>query len=477
MLSHKKNLIFSLYVIILTVVCPLIFWLVSRPSDDSLKTNVPSKENPSATNNSPNSEINPSISKLISSGEKLLITADTNADKEAGIAAFAAGDFQEAIVKFKSSLATNRNDPETWIYLNNATAKNSGNFIKIASSIPIGGNLNVAKEILRGVAQAQDEINQNGGVAGKLLVVEIANDNNDVTIAKQIASEFVKDTSILAVVGHNSSDVTQATAPTYQQGKLVVISPTSVASNLSGIGNYVFRTTPSARVIASTLARYAVESAHKKKIAICADSQAQASRSFQEEFILETFARGGKISKVVCDFSNPSFDPNTIPAQVISDGADALLLAPSIDKVRGAIDVARASQGKLTLFGSQAIYVFESLQEGQGDVNGIVLSVVWHPDAFPNNRFSTNSQKMWGGGGSWRTATAYDATEAILAGLKTGQTRQQLQKTLSDSNFSIKGALGDVKFQPSGDRFAQGILVKIQPGKASGTGYDFVPLK
>ncbi len=84
---------------------------------------------------------------------------------------------------------------------------------------------------------------------------------------------------------------------------------------------------------------------------------------------------------------------------------------------------------------------------------------------------------MWGGSGSWRTATAYDATEAILTGLKSGQTREQLQKALSDPNFSIEGATGEVRFQPSGDRIAKGVLVKVQPGKSSGTGYDFVPLK
>jgi branched-chain amino acid transport system substrate-binding protein len=84
---------------------------------------------------------------------------------------------------------------------------------------------------------------------------------------------------------------------------------------------------------------------------------------------------------------------------------------------------------------------------------------------------------MWGGSGSWRTATAYDATEAILTGLKSSQTREQLQKTLSEPRFSVKGAVGNIEFQPSGDRFAKGILVKVQPGKASGTGYDFVPLK
>jgi branched-chain amino acid transport system substrate-binding protein len=34
-----------------------------------------------------------------------------------------------------------------------------------------------------------------------------------------------------------------------------------------------------------------------------------------------------------------------------------------------------------------------------------------------------------------------------------------------------------VQFLPSGDRLMKVTLVKVQPGKASGTSYDFVPLK
>ncbi|HBY75884.1 MAG TPA: ABC transporter substrate-binding protein, partial [Cyanobacteria bacterium UBA11148] len=50
---------------------------------------------------------------------------------------------------------------------------------KIAVSVPMESNLNKAQEILRGVAQAQNEVNRNGGINGMLLKVAIANDEND----------------------------------------------------------------------------------------------------------------------------------------------------------------------------------------------------------------------------------------------------------------------------------------------------------
>lgn len=414
------------------------------------------------------------LQERMSFGGKILVAADTNPNKQDGVKAFAAGDFNGAISKFQSSLQSNRNDPETLIYLNNAKAAGS-NRLKIAITAPIGGNLNVAREMLRGVAQAQDEVNRTGGINGKLMQVEIANDDNNPAIAKQLAEEFVKDTSTLAVIGHNSSEASLAAAPEYQNGKLVMISPTSDAKNLSGIGSYVFRTIPSIRFQADTLSRYAIKTGGKT-VAVCVDSQAQSSQSLKDEFTSAIFADGGKVTQTNCDFSAPNFNADAIISQAISQGANGLLLLPSVDRLNQALDVAQANQRRLSLLGSSTLYTFQTLQQGKAAVNGMVLAVAWHPRAIPENPFAGNAVKLWGGEVNWRSATAYDAAEAIITGLKQNSTRDGLQTALSNSGFSANGATGAVQFLPSGDRNGAAILVKIQPGSISQTGFDFVPL-
>lgn len=410
----------------------------------------------------------------VSLGEKILVKADTNYYKKDGVQAFSKGNFATAISKFQSSLEANRNDPEALIYLNNAQVGNN-NPLKIAVSVPISGNLNVAKEILRGVAQAQDEVNHSGEMK---LQVEIADDENDPAIAQRLATEFVKDTSILAVVGHNASNASIAAAPVYQQGGLVMISPTSFAQNLSGIGSYVFRTVPSIRVMAENLSRYIFTTARKTNIAICADSKAMDSQSFKDEFIKAFSATGGKVTPTDCDLFAPDFNSNAAIAQAISSGADSLLLAPHVDRIDRALEVARANQGRLALFGSPTLYTFKTLQSGQADVNGIVLSVPWHPAVIPGNSFSRNAAQLWGGAVNWRSATAYDATQAIITGLKSGNNnRDELQKALSSPEFSVNGATGTIQFLPSGERNGAALLIQVQPGNQSGAGYNFVPLQ
>jgi branched-chain amino acid transport system substrate-binding protein len=417
------------------------------------------------------------IHKRISSGDRILIGADNSPDKQAASKAFADQDYQKASELFSDSLRLNRNDPETWIYLNNATAAVRGETVTIAAVVPIGRNLNVAKEILRGVAQAQNELNRKGGIDGKLIQIKIANDENDPEIAKKIATEFVKDKKVLAIIGHNASEATIAAAPIYQEGKVVVISPTSGAREISDLGSYIFRTTPSFRVTAETLAQYTVKSANKSKIAICADSTDKGSISFKEEFAWTAMAVGAQITATACDFSKADFNASEIPSQAISDGADALLVVPSVNKINQAIEIVQANKHRLAMFGNQSMYTYETLKQGQIDINGMVFAVAWHPQVNQDRTFVTNTKKFWGGEGSWRTATAYDATSVAIAGLKAGQKRDTLQKTLSNPGFSFKGATGEIRFLSSGDRFGAGVLVKIQPGKNSGTGYDFAAIQ
>ncbi|GET43553.1 ABC transporter substrate-binding protein [Microseira wollei] len=437
------------------------FWLFNRVINPQINQPIP--------------PFTGSLEERISLGNRILINQDRNPYKEAGVKAFAKGDFSTAISQLESSLKKKRNDPEAWIYFNNAKA-GQNNPLKIGVSVPIGGNLNIAKEILRGVAQAQDEANNNGGINGMPLQVEIANDDNDPSIVKKIAEKWVKDTTILALVGHNTSDASLAGAPIYQQGNLVMISPTSNAKKLSGIGSYIFRTVPSISSEAEVIARYAIKTKQLSKLAICADSQAKASQSFKQELRSAIDNEGGKISQIACDFSHPNFNHSGAISQAVSDGAEGLVLAASVSKIKRSLDIIRANKGRLYLMANSTLYTFDTLKLGQAEANEMVLAVPWHPEAIPDNPFSKNARKYWGGDVNWRTALAYDATQAIIAGLKQDNTRQGLQKTLSSSEFSANGATGKIQFLPSGDRNDSSILVKIQPGQSSGTGYDFAPV-
>ena len=289
--------------------------------------------------------------------------------------------------------------------------------------MPIGGNLNVAKEILRGVAQAQIEINSQGGINGIPLKIVIVNDDNKIDIGTKVAQALVQDQSILAVIGHNSSEVSIATVPTYQAGGLVMMSSTSTAKELSGAGSHIFRSVPSVRFQANALSQYVVKQQNKKNIGICFNASAKASQSLQEEFTAAVFSDGSKISRVNCDLSNPNFNADKVIEEMLSDRVDALLLSPGVEKIEKGIEIAVIARNRLLLLGDGTLYTFKTLQLGQGAIADMVLTVPWHPEFLANNPFADNAVKLWGGDVNWRSATSYDATLAIAGGLRQNATR------------------------------------------------------
>ncbi len=429
--------------------------------------------------NQPNNSSYPVRSQM-SLGEKILVTADTNPHKQAGVAAFSQGDYTTAVDKFNLSLKTAHNDPETLIYLNNAKVYlNNANgkplAVKIAVSVPIGGTLDSAKETLRGVAQAQDEVNRRGGINGTLLQLEIANTDGIREKIKQLDLEFISNPSILAVVGF-SPDVS-----TYNQGGLVRISPVNPIK-ISETAKYVFYATPSPGIFAGTLARYIVQDSRLRNIAICNDSTSPAGeaaiKATLEEYTDYIRQAGGKVSSTVCDLGAPDFNPSNFLSRAISDGVEGLLLIPRVGKFSSTIDLIKENKGKLPLFAPPQMYTRKTLQLGQADTKGMVLSVPWHPQAIADNPFTSNANKLWGGQVNARTAIAYDSLKVIIAGLKDGKfTRDGLQKALSNPDFSTSGATGKIQFLPSGDRKGGVFLVKVESGNISGTGYDFKLLR
>jgi branched-chain amino acid transport system substrate-binding protein len=410
-----------------------------------------------------------------SMGQNQLVSSDTTPQKTAGIQAFAQGNYTEAVNYWQASLKVNPNDPETLIYLNNTQAQ-AHNPLKIAVVVPIGKSENIAKEMLRGVAQRQQEINQQGGINGRYLQVVVVNDNNDPQKAAEVAQQLVNDPSILAVVGHNSSDATLGAAPYDEKGKLVMIAPTSTANKVASQGDYIFRTIPSVRFEANALSRYAVNQAGKTKITICYDANAQYTLSFKEDFTSAILTDGGQVTNVDCNLSAPNFNALDIISQSQQQGADGILLIPSVDRISTAISVAQANQKQLSLFGSSTLYTFETLDKGRNFVEGMVITVPWYPTAIPNHSFSKDAINLWGGAVNWRTALAYDATQSLITALNQDTSRQGLQQTLANPNFNSQGASGQIRFLPSGDRQSAPIFVRVvsQPQGDNKTGFDFV---
>ena len=428
-------------------------------------------ENQKPTNEQTTS--NQPVENRISAGEKLL-SSDTTPQKKAATEAISKSNYSEAVKQLEQARKSNRNQPETLIYLNNARIGNQKSY-NIAVAVPLSSDINSAQEVLRGVAQGQDEINQKGGIKGTPLKILIADDDNKPAVAEQVANTLVKNPDVLGVVGHYSSDVSLAAGKAYQSGQLVAISPTSTSVQLSGFGNYIFRTVPSDRFAGNALSRYQLNNLKKKKAAVFFNSGSNYSKSLKGEFTTALFGDGGQVVSEY-DLGSSSFSAGDSVEQAIKQQAEVLMLAPNSAILDKALQVVAVNRNRLPILAGDSAYTPQTLQIGGPAAVGMVLAVPWHILADPQSAFPKAANQLWGGDVNWRTAMSYDATKALIAAIERNPSRAGIQQALVAPDFAANGAAGDIKFLPSGDRNRPVQLVKVQPGNRTSFGFEFVPL-
>ncbi|MDB9492653.1 ABC transporter substrate-binding protein [Dolichospermum circinale CS-534/05] len=406
----------------------------------------------------------------ISRGDKTLFSNINNRFRDQGIAAFKNGNYQEAVNFFQQAVKANPYDPEVLIYYNNARASQNSSSVSLAVVVPIDSKTNNdnAQEILRGVAQAQNQFNDNQGSNGLLLKVVIANDSNNPEEAKQVVQEIVKDDSILGVIGHNSSDVTKAVIPEYEKAGLAIISSTATSNLLKS--SVFFRVVDSDEIAGEKLAQY-TNSLGFKKVVIFNNPNSTYSQSITKAFTNEFKKMGGKVLPTI-DLSDKEFDPREEVSISINEfQAEAAILFPDTEHTNATIEIAKANDdNSLSLLGGHTLYSNDTLIKGRKAVEGMILSVPWFRETSQAKDFAEKSGKKWGGAISWRTATSFDATQAFIQALSKDNTQdntrnnvlERLQKVELNHNQTSGYPL---KFTKGRERQGQSVLVEVKDGK------------
>ncbi|MDJ0579420.1 ABC transporter substrate-binding protein [Crocosphaera sp.] len=324
--------------------------------------------------------------------------------------------------------------------------------------------------MLRGVAQAQTQYNEQQNNNSRLLEIIIVNDSNDKNYAQQVAQKIVSNTDILGVIGHNSSDATAAGLEEYEAAGIPMISPTSTSTSLSG--NVFFRTVPPDEESGQFLARYAIKE-DMGKVVIFYTSTSDYSKSIKQAFV-DGFT--GVDSPTVLDMNMPNFNAKEI-LDTLQNEVDAFVLFPNADDkiIDLSLQIADANANlskPKQLLGGDALYNFKTLQSNQGRVAGLVLAVPWFTKQ--TYLYTNLARERWGGRVSWRTATSYDATKAFIKALSGNATRNSVLSNLERTNLSGLETSGEpLQFLKSGDRNTAPLLVRVIPKSSNFSEYDF----
>ncbi|QSV63971.1 MAG: ABC transporter substrate-binding protein [Dolichospermum sp. DL01] len=413
----------------------------------------------------------------ISRGNSTFFPEINNIPRDKGIQAFQQGNYPEATKFFEQAKKANPYDPEVLIYYNNAQARQQGSPLTLAVVVPVDKSTITTQEVLRGVAQAQNQFNQNKGLNGRLLEIVIANDSNTEK-AKEVAQELIKDSSILGVIGHISSDATNMALGEYEKAKLAVISPTSTSILLNN--PVFFRAVSSDESAGKKLAEYTYKSLKLKKAVIFGNPTNLYSNSIREIFTNQFEKLGGEVvRKPLIDLTSPTFDAEKeVAKSVYGDHAEAVMLfsntktditlkiAKEITKRNETLKTQNSPRRELKMLGGDNLYQGEILNSGGKNVEGLIIAVPWFRGTSQAQSFAKKAKDQWGGGISWRTATSFDATQALIKALSNNPSRSTVLRGLENVSLSANETSGyPLKFTPEREREGQSILLQIKGGK------------
>lgn len=115
--------------------------------------------------------------------------------------------------------------------------------VTLAVACPItGDSAEYGIHFTVGAQLAADKINETGGINGKKVEIKTFDSKNDAKEAAEVARLIGQDESILATIGDFSSTCCMATAPIYEENKLVQISPSAGLIDFPRVGPYEFST-------------------------------------------------------------------------------------------------------------------------------------------------------------------------------------------------------------------------------------------
>lgn len=151
------------------------------------------------------------------------------------------------------------------------------------------------KSTQRGIEMALEELNQAGGVEGKLFRIVVEDDQSKPEEAATAVKKLVNQDKVLLVLGEVASSRTLAGAPICQEAKVPLITPASTNPKVTQIGDYIFRVCFIDPFQGEVMAKFAYNTLKVSKAAILKDIKNDYSVGLAQ-FFTEMFTNlGGQV--------------------------------------------------------------------------------------------------------------------------------------------------------------------------------------
>ncbi len=343
--------------------------------------------------------------------------------------------------------------------------------IKIGSVLRLSAGAEDGLPAKRGVELAVAAINKAGGINGRKIEVIFEDEKDSPTSAVNAVQKLINVNKVVAIIGPMTSGAALAAAPSANEAKIPMITPTATSPKVSGAGAYIYRGCSRIDKQAEALTKYIAETDKPKTVGILYSNEPYGKGSYElfskyfdqlgiKVVATESFMRGAKDFKA--QLTNlkaanpdilfiPGYYQETAPAaaQARQLGLNQRIVGVYGDIAPIYIELAgKAAEGHLVASEYHEEYDTPKNKEFKEAYYALVKSI---PNEPVNIMFA---------------ALTYDMTSMVAEGMKKyGPTPDGIKKFL-DEVKDYDGVTGRLAFNPDHDVVKGDVaLFEVKNGK------------
>lgn len=340
-------------------------------------------------------------------------------------------------------------------------AKKEPEVIKIGAVAPLTGPIAPYGENIRdGILLAVQEINEKGGIGGRLLKVVFEDEGAGPQASVGAVRKLITIDRVPAIIGPATSNGVMATAPIAEENHVVLFTPSGTSDNIREAGDYIFRNRASASQEASVFTKYIIDDLGLTTIAILR-ADADYAISFADVCKAVIEEKGGSIFFEEV-FAEGSTDFRSQLAKIKATGPEALIIIGVPIELGNILKQRKEISFKGQVF-SNSLDSPEIFKIAEGAEEGLTfVTTFYDPETGDENvkEFDRKFREKFGRESHIFGANAYDAVYILKAVIeKYGYESERIKDGLYRiENF--RGVAGVTEFDNKGDLKFTKVAVK-----------------
>lgn len=317
-----------------------------------------------------------------------------------------------------------------------------------------------------GAIMAIEERNLEGGIGKRRIELIVKDDQQDPAVARQVVEELI-DQDVVAIIGHMTSAMSVTTVPLVNKKHLVMISPTTTTTQLSGLDDYFFRVIDTTEDYAQRGAEFFYRQQGVRKIGVIYDLNNEAySVSYLNSFRAPYEKLGGTLVNVQAFSSGESVSYLSLIEQTLSPGIEGLLIISSALDAALLCQQLRKTQPELPVIVSEWSATEQFISMGGQAVEGVYAHQYFDRDrqdprylAFRQTYIARFDEEP-----GFASVGGYDAASVVIEALEREADPQKLKESILAIG-SFAGLQDTIRFDAFGDTSRQTHLSVVRNGR------------